>query len=211
MSASKCLSHSQRHCQACSTVMTILALAGLALCSNSSAQNTATSDGAGMTIDIIKPVAGAHQSPAPDGSEFCFTWLTPGVLAFHVEVAVSPNTQETRDSIGFGAFYVRVVEGIGNISAEWTTIYTPGPPDDAGKLTYDTTSQKYTEWVRYEGLPANNSDFGVKTVKVTFKESYLDEEAAKEEEVPIEVFFYRETQNHPGGENVPALSGRRSL
>lgn len=118
----------------------------------------------------------------PGGNEFTFTAANPGVLTVPVKVAISPDTPGIRARL---QGKVRVsLPAIGASQLTWDT-------QAAGVLEY-----RNGQWVAnatFTGLPANNSDFGLKTATITVTGFW-------QKQKNYEVFFPRDATNHPGGQ-----------
>ncbi|MDP0494657.1 MAG: hypothetical protein Q7Q73_00485 [Verrucomicrobiota bacterium JB024] len=148
-----------------------------------------------LYVDLISPAGGANNDPinlpidGGDGTgavtsganEFTFSAANPGVLTIPFQASVSgPLTAQQISSL-----VTFTVENIGQ-APTWDSANPGGLASvQNGSLTAKAT---------FTGLPANNTDFGTKTVSVK-----LGSQVAEEAE--IEVFFRRDEKNHPGPKN----------
>ena len=130
---------------------------------------------------VNKPIDGGNGTgdDVPDGAnEFTFSSANPGVLTikFKAKVEVDATVLEKiKNKFKF------TVDSIGQ-DPTWNA------SNPEGKATLSDGYLVAT--ATFTGLPANNSDFGKKKVKLLF-----DGSAAQEAE--IEVFFPRDAKNHP--------------
>jgi hypothetical protein len=124
---------------------------------------------------------GDGSGTVPDGAnEFTYSTAASGVLTLKLKAKISGigNLGQTiQDQFKFE------VDTIGNSTMAWDTA-NPG-----GKVT--VSGDYITAKVKFTGLPQNNSDFGKKKARVMLNGS-------KTIEKEFEVFFPRDTKNHPG-------------
>lgn len=127
----------------------------------------------------LDPVNSPNSTPGDaDQNEYTFSTDTPGVLTMTLRAAVTPagKVGEAQPRVSFE------VDAIGGSTLTW---------DGAGDGSATTIAGDKVEAVAtFTGLPANNSDFGTKTVKLKLDGAVVDTRTC-------EVFFPRDEKNHP--------------
>ncbi|MCX6849229.1 MAG: hypothetical protein NTY98_09945 [Verrucomicrobia bacterium] len=123
----------------------------------------------------------ANPDSIPDGAnEFTFSNATAGVLKLKLNVHLPGVVDQ---SAADQAKYTFDVDAIGSSVLSWPTANTGGKASVSGE--YLTATAIFT------GLPQNNSDFGLKTVRLKFDGNEVVN-------TQFEVFFKRDATNHPG-------------
>ena len=136
---------------------------------------TPAGDPVGSPID-----AGTSPSSTTDGAnEFTFNTASPGVLEINLKVKVP----------GIGGIpadiqnkFLFEIDTIGSSTLQWDAANSGGKPTFSGDFM--------TAKVKFTGLPQNNSDFGTKMTRIKF-------DGTKTAEEDFEVFFDRDSDNHP--------------
>ena len=130
----------------------------------------------------LAPTADPCSSPAPanvDGqNEYTFNCDSPGKLVINFKASITPASaiNSVRDRVSF------TIDNIGASAVHWDPPNGKAKVDDHGFLVATAT---------FKGLPAKNSDFGLKTVQLL-----LDGQPAAK--TKVEIFFPKFGINHPG-------------
>ena len=114
--------------------------------------------------------------------KYKFDSSSPGTLEVEYVAAVTPDTPETRSFLAGKVFFE--VDAVGSSILTWDN------PGGVGVYNAGAFRNKAT----FTGLPANNSDFGVKNVRL--KVTGL---AGCDSQRQIKVFYTATAANHPGG------------
>jgi alpha-tubulin suppressor-like RCC1 family protein len=136
-------------------------------------------------VQLITPSGDPVSAPvdaAVDGqNEFTFSNSSPGVLSVHFKAKVLATG--TAGSLASRCRFT--VDAIPGSTMAWSANNPGGQPTN--------TSGDYLEAdVTFTGLPANNSDFGRKNVKITVDGVVKDQKV-------MEVFYPKDETNHGGG------------
>jgi len=136
-----------------------------------------------VKIEMVTPAGDPVNSPVNSGdgqNEFTFSAASPGVLTMNLKAKVSPSGVAGQ----IGSLCHFTVDGVGSSALVWDSNNPGGLPTASDDTLLAT--------VTFSGLPANNSDFGLKKATI-----FLNNIKAAEEN--YEVFFDRDATNNPGG------------
>ena len=133
-------------------------------------------------VEFVTPKGDPVAAPDDSGdgqNEFTFSNAAPGILSMDLKSKITPAGIAAKIKSKVKYF----VDGIGSSTRSWSAANPNGEP---------SVNADYLEaHVEYTGLPAHNSDFGKKKVKIRFNDKDI-------EETEIEVFFDKSATNHPG-------------
>ena len=139
-----------------------------------------------VNIKFVTPDGDHVRSPnstqGADGqNEFTFSAANPGVLTINLKAQVDPSgcAAGMRDRVTF------VVDPIGDSTMAWAAANPDGKPTVNGDFLEAV--------VTFTGLPATNSDFGLKVARLML-------DGTEHQTKSYEVFFPRDEKNHPGGQ-----------
>ncbi|HEV8618394.1 MAG TPA: hypothetical protein VGQ70_02770 [Candidatus Udaeobacter sp.] len=130
------------------------------------------------------PAADPCSSPAPatvDGqNEFTFACGSPGKVVINFKASVTPASSMNyfHDRVSF------TIDPIPGSTLQWDPSNPNGKASVSGGFLVATAT--------FNGLPAKNDDFGLKTVQLL-----LDGKLC--EKTLVEIFFQKTATNHPGG------------
>ncbi|MBM4030738.1 MAG: hypothetical protein FJ291_03030 [Planctomycetes bacterium] len=135
-------------------------------------------------------------------SEVVFTSRTPGVLEVFCSFAVNaPGVADLANKVR------AAISPVGASPLEWRAKkglspwlgsaagLPPGAHGTTGKAVLNTKTGRYEVSARFTGLPANNADFGLKSVWAQIVDGATVIATAQQ---PIEVFHHRWAANNPG-------------
>lgn len=131
-----------------------------------------------VQVKIKTPKGDPTKDPGDDGSndtnEWVYNGASPGVCTKTCEAKDTPDADKLRWKIA----------DVGNIKAKWN-------PHVAGD---EHTGKGLSSTATFTGLPADNADFGAKTITLTM------EGVSCNDSKTVEVFFGKTETNHPGGQ-----------
>ena len=138
-----------------------------------------------LKVDLVTPAGDPVNSPVDSGdgqNEFTFSTNSPGVLTMNLKAQVTPSGVASliTDKVHF------TVDSISGSTMAWDAANPGGKPTASGDYLVATAT--------FTGLPIDNTSFGSKLAAV-----YCD--SSKQDEEPYEVFYPRDTANHPGGQS----------
>ena len=138
-----------------------------------------------LKVEMITPAGDPVNSAVQSGdgqNEFTYSTASPGVLTMNLKAHVTPSgvANQIKDKVLF------TVDSISGSTMAWDAANPGGKPTASGDDLLATA--------RFTGLPANNTDFGSKKAAVYYDGQKQDEES-------YEVFYPRNTANHPGGQS----------
>jgi hypothetical protein len=155
-----------------------------------------------LKLDLISPAGGDHNDPennpidggdgagssVTDGAnEFTFPSASNGVLTIQFKAGAT-GISDLNSIVGDVTFSI---DNVGQ-APTWATGNSGGQATVSGNHLVATAT--------FTGLPSSNSGFGEKTVKLLYDGDVVEEKV-------IEVFYPRDADNHPGGDQTPASSG----
>lgn len=116
-------------------------------------------------------------------NEFTYSTANPGILTIQLRARVEPSGRaaEAQARVRFE------VEAVGGSTLSWE--------GDAGGSPTSVNGDFLETVATFTGLPANNSEFGLKTARLFLDNGEVDTRT-------YEVFFPRDATNHPGGNSA---------
>jgi len=147
-----------------------------------------------LKLDLITPAGDENNDPVNnpiavgnDGAnEFTFSSASPGVLTIQFKAGATgiSDMNDIVDKVSFS------IDNVGQVPT-WSN-GNGGQASVSGNYLVATAT--------FTGLPASNSQLGEKTVKLLYDGDVVEEKI-------IEVFFPRDADNHPGGNQTPSGGG----
>nr|MBO6294210.1 hypothetical protein [Schwartzia sp. (in: firmicutes)] len=152
---------------------------------DASHEGSATGQLSGLTATFITPAGDPVNTPVDSDegqNEFTFSTASIGTLTIDLTVKIDPVL--SNDQAPEGDFSIN---GIGNSAKQWAAANPNGRAIFSGGY--------YRATVTFNGLPANNSDFGRKTVTFSVADVTINQ--------VFEVFYPAHAYNHPndGGQH----------